>query len=355
MKLQGRAVDDFVRGPHERVRGVLVYGPDEGQVRERAAEIARRVVPDAADPFRIFELACDAVAADPSRLIDEANSLSLTPGRRLLHLRDAPDKVTPACQLLAKAETAPDCLLLVEGGDLSPRSPLRKLFEADPTLAAIACYVDDEKALGTLIRDMLRADSITADADAVAYLAQALAGDRALVRRALEKLALYIGPAPAGAKAGARILHLEQAVAAVGDAGALELDDPARAAADGDRAATDRAVRRLSEDGVASIAVLRAAQGHFRRLHLARAAMARGQSADSAMASLRPPVFFKQAPQFRRQLERWRLPMIATALGRLIECEAASKRTGAPDELLLSRAFTLIAQMPHSDRRPVSD
>ena len=65
------------------------------------------------------------------------------------------------------------------------------------------------------------------------------------------------------------------------------------------------------------------------------------------MAGLRPPVFFKLTAQFKEHLSRWRLPMIATALTRLIECEAAVKRTNAPDALLTARAFVLIAQMLH--------
>ncbi len=345
MKLQGRAIDDFVRTPPTAVRGVLIYGPDEGQVRERAVAIARAVVPDAADPFLIATLAAEAVTADAALLADEVNALSLMGGRRVVHVRDATDKVAPACAVLAAQETAGDCLVIVEGGDLNPRSALRKLFEGDGKLAAIACYVDDEKTLSALVRDTLRAERIAAEPDALAYLAQALAGDRALARRALEKLILYVGP-----DARDRTLTLEQAVEAVGDSGALDLDDPARAAADGDRAGTDRAVRRLLEDGVSTIAILRSAQAYFRRLHMARAAVQDGQSADSAMATLRPPVFFKQAPQFRRQLDRWKLPMIANALTRLVECEAAAKRTGASDELLASRTFILIAQIPHTRR-----
>ena len=340
MKLQSRAAEDFVRAPDPRIRAVLVYGPDEGQVRERGEAIARRIVPDGGDPFRIAVLPLDGMGADPSRLADEAQALSMTGGRRLVVVRDATDKLAPACAVLAAAAPGADCLVVVEAGDLSPRSALRKLFEATADFAAIACYVDDERSLSGLIRDTLAQDRIMVEPDALAYLAQALSGDRALMRRALEKISLYLGPS-----AERRTLSYEDAFAAIGDAGALELDDPARAAAEGDRAATDRAVGRLLDEGTSPVAILRASQGYFRRLHLARAAMEGGQSAEAAMASLRPPVFFKEAPRFRRQVERWRAASLAAALNRLVECEAAVKRTGAPDTLLTARAMILIAQM----------
>jgi DNA polymerase-3 subunit delta len=343
MKLQGRAIDDFIRAPSPQVRAVLVYGPDEGQVRERAAAIARKIVPDAGDPFRIAELAPETLTANQSALADESCALSMSGGRRLVLVREATDKATLSCAALAKLDRPGDSLVIVEAGDLSPRSSLRKLFEAEASFAALPCYADDERSLSGLIRETLAADRIQADGDAVAYLAQALLGDRALARRALEKIALYCGP---NAK-----LSLDAAMEIVGDAGAVELDEPARAAAEGDRRETDRAVKKLLEEGTSPVALLRAAQGYFRRLHIARGGLDSGQSPEAVMAALRPPVFFKQAPQFRKHLDRWRLPMIASALNRLVECEAASKRTNAPDELLTARTFVLIAQMLHGNAK----
>ena len=340
MKLQARAAEDFLRAPDPRIRAVLVYGPDEGQVRERGEAIARKVVPDRDDPFRIALVPADVLGSDPTRLADEAQALSMTGGRRLVAVRDATDKMAAACTTLAGTPGGADCLVVVEAGDLSPRSSLRKLFEATPDFAAMPCYVDDERGLAGLIRDTLAQERIMVDPDALAWLAQALSGDRALMRRALEKISVYLGPL-----AERRTLTYDDAFAAIGDAGALELDDPAKAAAEGDRAATDRAVGRLLDEGTSPVAILRASQTYFRRLHLARVAIEAGQSAETAIASLRPPVFFKEAPRFRRQVERWRAASLSAALNRLIECEAAVKRTGAPDELLTARAMILIAQM----------
>jgi DNA polymerase-3 subunit delta len=346
MKLQAAAADSFLKAPDKKFRAALIYGPDEGQVRERAQSLARRIVEDPADPFRIAELTPEQVAGDPTALVDEANALSLMGGRRLIMLRSAGDKATAACTALAEDETQSDSFVIVEAGDLGPRSPLRKLFEGNARLAALACYVDDEKTLARLIRETLHAEKIAADHDAVAYLSSALQGDRALTRRALEKLILYLD---ADGKT-ARVLSVDDAIAAVGDASGRELDDPARAAADGDRAGAAGALTRLFEEGDSPVAILRVAQSYFRRLHLARAAYERGDSLEGAVSALRPPVFFKQVPQIKAQVQAWRLASLAQALDRLIECEAEVKKTGAPDALLTSRAFILIAQLAKSGK-----
>ena len=153
MKLQAAAVESFLKAPDKKYRAALIYGPDEGQVRERAQILARRIVEDPADPFRIAQLTPEQVNSDPAALLDEVNALSLMGGRRLVLLRGASDKAGPACTALAADESQSDSFVIVEAGDLSPRSSLRKLFEGNARLAAIACYVDDEKSLARLIRE----------------------------------------------------------------------------------------------------------------------------------------------------------------------------------------------------------
>ena len=65
----------------------LIYGPDQGLVRERADKLARTVVPDLSDPFRVADLDESALGADPARLADEAAALSMLGGRRVVRVR----------------------------------------------------------------------------------------------------------------------------------------------------------------------------------------------------------------------------------------------------------------------------
>jgi DNA polymerase-3 subunit delta len=76
MKLQGAAIERFLSRPDPAARAVVLYGGDEGLIRERARRLGRHVVEDLNDPFRVAVLTADAVAADPALLADEASSLS---------------------------------------------------------------------------------------------------------------------------------------------------------------------------------------------------------------------------------------------------------------------------------------
>ncbi|MGE5503325.1 MAG: DNA polymerase III subunit delta, partial [Actinomycetota bacterium] len=111
----------FLKAPPAAIRAVLVYGPDAGLVRERAQRLVRTVVPDPSDPFRVAELTPASLKDDPARLADEAAAIALTGGRRAVVLRDAGDTVSgPVGSFLANAKG--DGLVVIEGGDLGPRS-----------------------------------------------------------------------------------------------------------------------------------------------------------------------------------------------------------------------------------------
>ncbi|HYE00317.1 MAG TPA: DNA polymerase III subunit delta [Alphaproteobacteria bacterium] len=341
MKLAGKRIDAFVRRPDPAVRAVLVYGPDSGLVRERATLLGRSAVEDLSNPFRVAELAASAVTEDPARLVDEANAMSLIGGRRLVRVRDATDKLAPAAKALLAAHSG-DSLVVFEAGDLGNRSTLRKLFEESDSAAALPCYVEEEGELGQTIQDALREAGYQIDVEGASVLANALVGDRQVMRREIEKLQLYMGDE--------RRITLADVQACIGDAADLSTDDAAMACCDGDPPALDRALQRLFAQGESPIAVLRAAQRQMLRLHQVQAAAAGGKSLEQAVATLRPPLFFKVKDAFLRQLRLWNLAGAATALARLNAAEAACKRTGAPAEILAGQALMELALRARAQR-----
>lgn len=336
MKLERQRVEPFLKSPDAATQAVLVYGPDRGLVAERAQRIARAVVPDPQDAFRIATLTAETIAADPARLHDEAAQLSLLGGRRLIHLREAGDAIGAIFAKFLPGMPAGDSFVLVEGGDLKPRSSLRRAFEGAKNAAAIACYLDGPREIEALVREVLGHSKVGIEREAMQYLVSSLGGDRRLSRNELEKLALYAGP-------GGNVT-LEDATALVGDSAELTLDDIVLNAAEGDVAAAERALDRALSEGEAPIRLLRAASRHFERLHLAGMLLAEGASTDEALGGLRPPLFFKTRPRFERQLRLWGPRRAAAVLAALVEAERQAKSSGMPAETLCRNALLRIAR-----------
>lgn len=60
-------------------------------MRERAIRLAKTVVEDLKDPFRVIELGTAQLKEDAGRLRDEAAAMSFGGGRRVIRLRDIGD------------------------------------------------------------------------------------------------------------------------------------------------------------------------------------------------------------------------------------------------------------------------
>jgi DNA polymerase-3 subunit delta len=335
MKVSTGQAERFVRTPDPKIRGILVYGPDAGLVRERVEALVRSVVEDPMDPFRVADLTARQLEADPARLADEAAALALTGGRRVVRIGEVGDAISGLMKSFL-ADPAGDALVVLQAGELSTRSSLRKVFESAELGAALACYRDDQRNLSAVITEMLADHGLTATPEAMAYLSANLGGDRQLTRRELEKLILY-----KGGSGGA--IDLEDAVACVGDSAALTLDDLALAVAGGDLAGLERTLLRSLEAGSTPVAILRAAARHFQRLHIAAGSIATGLSPGDAARRLRPPVFWKTVDRFTAQCTAWSSRPLARALDRLLQAEAACKETGAPAEAIAARALLEIA------------
>jgi DNA polymerase III subunit delta len=336
VKLAPRQVAAFLSDPGA-CRVVLLYGDDHGMIRDRAAALVRAVAGSLDDPFRVAELGRDEVASLP----DEAASLSMTGGRRVVRVREASDTAVVAVTAVLKGP-AP-ALVVLEAPGLPGRSRLRSLLEAAPDGAAIGCYPEEGRALTDTIRAVLTEFGVAIDADALAWVSVQLGADRISTRQEVEKLALYVGP-------GGRV-DLDAAMACVGDAAGLSLEDALFAATEGDVALTDRALELAVAEGAAPVGMLRVGLSHLQRLHRVRLAMDDGGlSASEAAKSARPPVFFRRVGAFTKALELWSSSALMAAMAGLAEAERGCKRTGAPDQTLARSAVLTLARRAAASR-----
>jgi DNA polymerase-3 subunit delta len=150
---------------------------------------------------------------------------------------------------------------------------------------------------------------------------------------------------------GRERVDLEDAIACVGDHAALSVGDAIHAAAEGDAPALDRALSSAWREGESPVGIVRQALRHFQRLHLAASSMASGKIAGIAIASLRPPVFKRDATRLEQQLRLWPIGQLATALSRLLELELQTKSTGLPDQTICARGLLELARIAQRNRR----
>jgi DNA polymerase-3 subunit delta len=334
MKLSVAKANAFVEKPDKALKIYLVYGPDAGMVRENAQRLLRHFVPDTADAFSVTAVESSALAKDPSRFGDEMASQSLLGGRRCLHVQDCGDEIAGLVERFLAAPAPGDNVAILEAGELDKRSKLRARIEEHEKTMAIPCYPEEGAALESRIKSLLQEQGFSASREALSKLSGLLPPDRIGMRLELEKIVTFALKDPK------KTITVEHVDACLTDSGEQDMDEAIAAASMGEAARLEKQLQRLRGAGAAPVMMLRAAQRHVLRLYEARARMeAEGRSADEAMKSLRPPVFFKQETAFRNQLRRFSPRALERALALLLKAESQTKSTGMPAELIAEKAL----------------
>lgn len=337
MKASAREAAGAIARPGD-FRAWLIYGPDRGLVRERAAELAEKLLPNG-DDFAITRLTEEDIKSDPASLADAMAAMSLMGGDRLVELRLSTGSAATASYLkdLEKGEYQAEARLVIEAGDLKGGDSLRKTVEASAIALAVPCYSDSAADLATLVGDALAAEGLSLEADARALLLPQLEGDRGVARSEIEKLILYKGPRgqrPEGEDA-VTAEDVRACASAGGEDGMDRLVEPALA---GDAPAADRAYSRLLASGENPVGVLRAIQ---RRLDLIGEAHAGGGPA--AAQRFGAPRFGPSQAIFGRQVEIWRTAGLEAAREAALDTERAVKTTGSLAESLVGDLILKLA------------
>jgi DNA polymerase-3 subunit delta len=324
----------FLAKPPAAQPVVLVYGPDAGLVRERADMLVRTSVDDIDDPFSLVRLDGDALASEPTRLVEEANTIPLFGGRRAVWVKAGGRNFAPALEALLAA-APPDCRVVIEAGELRRNAPLRALCERAKNAAAIACYSDDATTLARLVDDEMRAENLTIAPEARAALVPLLGGDRLGSRSEVRKLALYAR--------GKERVELEDVMAVVADASELALNSLIDAAFAGRTADVEFQFAKARVAGTAPGTVLTLAQRAVMTLHKARLAVEDGATPNGALAAMIPPIHFSRKALVEAALRNWTSARLERAIAQLAQATLDARRQSEMASPIAQRALLSLA------------
>jgi DNA polymerase-3 subunit delta len=325
-------VDAFVTRPDPARPVVLVFGPDAGLVSERVNALIEASVDDLNDPFALARLEGEELSTEPSRLVDEAQTIPLFGGRRAVWVKAGARNIATAVEALL-ALRACECRVVIEAGDLRRNAPLRSLCERAKNAAVLPCYPDDERARSRLIDDEMRAAGLVVSAEARAVLIPLLGGDRQASRSEIGKLALYAR--------GRGQVSVDDVTAVVSDASALALDDIVDAAFAGRPAELEVQFAKARMAGSSAGSILFAAQRHVAQLHKWRTTIEAGAS--FSFDTLYPPPNFRRKGLIEAALKLWTAARLAATMAALADAMLESRRNSALDDTIAERTLLSIA------------
>jgi len=332
--LKGAQIDAYMARPDRKRPVVLVYGPDAGLVRERVEKLIAAAVDDPRDPFALARLAGDELSADPTRLVEEANTIPLLGGRRAVWVQAGSRNFAPAVDALLAA-ASPDCPVVIEAGDLRRNAPLRVACERAPNAVALSCYADPVREIERLIDEEMREAGLDIAPDARTALIPLLGGDRLASRSEIRKLALF--------GRGQERIELGDVMAVVSDASELELDNLIDPAFAGRTADVEFQFDKARIAGTSPGTIISAASRQAAFLHKARLTVEEGKSVSMVIDGMMPPVHFTRKSVVEAALKSWDAARLERAMMQLAEASFEARLKSGLAATIAQRALLAIA------------
>ncbi len=339
MKVNANQMRQALDSANPATRLYLLHGPDESGARDLALRLGRAMGPD----VERIDLDGATLKSDPGRLATEAASLSLFGGARYIRLTGLGEDSHDALALLLSAEQAGNPVVAIAPG-LKTSGKVVKLVIGASNALSFACYPLDAADADRLAVAIASEHGLRTTGGTASRLFAAAGGDRAILTREIEKLALYLDASPE------RPAMLDDdAIDAVGaDVGDAEIGRAIEAAIAGDLPTLGGELARLEEAGVSLIPVLR---GLVRRLMLLaelQADVAAGASIGSVIEG--PRVFFKDKPGTGRALRQWNAVKLSGAIDYIRQAERATMSTATAGPILAEAACITVARAVQRQR-----
>jgi DNA polymerase III subunit delta len=310
VKANARDARAKIERPSPDCRLYLFHGADTSAAADLAQRLARAF---GADAERV-DLDGATLRSDPARLADEAASMSLFGGARYIRVSPAGEECIDAFTALLEADRAGNPVIAL-APTIKSTAKIAKLANDSPLALSVACYEPTAQEAEAIAAGFARDAGLRPVGDVARRLVAAAGGDRAVIQREVEKLALYLDAAPD------RPADLDDAALdAVGaDLGDTEMTRLVTAVIEGNSPTLGQELVRLDEAGVSPIPWLRQIVRRLIALADMRADIDRGDEVGAVMKRHR--VFFREEAATARALRRWSPVMLARALDRVRAAE----------------------------------
>lgn len=344
MQAKGAAATQALARPDPAIRLYVLGGPDEAGSRALAASLGKAMGPDA----ERIDVAASKLREDPAALSDEAAAIGMFGGRRWISvtlMSGGGDEVAAAATALLEAPAAGNPVVVV-GSGITAKSKLAKLAAGHPAAMLVISWPPEMRDAVRLAGDLAVPLGLDLDAKVAQAIAQACNGDRGLIEREIEKLALYCDAA-AEARKRAGVEDWAAIGAGMSDGDITPLID---AVLDGQCRRLPPLFAAMEADGSGDIGLLRAFARRTVDLAALRVHVEEGSSPGRVIESHGRGIFWKEKDAVTRQLGLWSADALAWLAGELLRIERAMKGDSGNAMLLLRAGLLEIARRAASAR-----
>ena len=316
---------------------ILLHGSNQSEIKEKCDEAAELLCgPAGYEEMRINKLPEGTLLKDPDKLHTIIKSSSFFPGRQVVIIEDATDKISKTLESSLESWTNEDAIIILMSKAIKPTSSLRKMVEANPLSISTAVY-DEQRNLEKVEEKVNSAQLKITDKSVSNFLKNPSNFS------SMQSFILFIEKLEAYKFSDQSPVTFEDIDLLFTEQHSLDEFEVLTLLANGDIDNMTQLLKKLFASGIKPNKILYSANKHFFLLH--KLSLSR-HNPDLVLNKNYPPLFGYRRNQVITQSEIWSTHMLERAINIIMQLEKRM-RTSSNIELtsLLERSFLRIASL----------
>ena len=309
---------------------LLFYGTDDGEINKGFQQV-KEFLGCKSDDLNTIRLSAEQIKKNPFIATDEANTISLMGGRRILLIEeDSCFSDAALTNFLDNRKT--DALLIIKAGNLSKTSSLRQEAENNPFVLAFACYPPTEMELKANIQTLLSQSNKTISSNVLDILTQKIASHAGIIQQEINKLLIYLGDK--------KNITIQDINAIITDSKETSLDDFCIMLTNGQTDKVNAALQMFIQENTQLSTLIWTMTNYFSILAKLVENKRFSDVQEKILAKNLKPNQFKLKTPLLSQAQKWTYPQTLSVLKKLQNLEQATRQTNMPTDCIM--AHTLI-------------
>ena len=289
----------------------LVYGENEGLKKEIIKNIRKNLNGSIEN--------CDEtqILVDKELFYEKIFNQSLFEKQKIVIVNRCSEKIYEVIENIFERNIS-DTKIILNAGILEKKSKLRNLFEKSKELIIIPTYRDTSLGLLEIARKFFNNNKISISQEAINLLVNRCNGDRGHLNSELDKILIFIHDK--------KNIKLEEIYKLTNLSENFSINELVDTTLSKNAKKTSEIINESnykSEDG---ILILRTFLQKAKRLHNLYEKQKENVSLDSLIDDYKPPIFWKDKPIIKKQLENWSKPKIKDLIININKTETFLKK-----------------------------
>jgi len=312
----------------------LVYGENIG-LKKDINEIIKSVIQNETSDVEVISLYQEEILENKQNFYDLAYSGSLFGSKKIIKIHKATDKIFNEISDIYSKH--PESIYLIISSDiLEKKSKLRNFFEKEKKTICTPCYLDGERDLENIATIELKKNNIKLPREAINLLIEKSNSDRDNLKNEIKKVISY--------SLNKKTLDINEIKSLINFSGDYKVESFINECLSGNLTQYKKIISELYMGAINHVLMLRILGAKIHRLLKIKQQNNSSNNIDDIINTCKPPIFWKEKPVVRKQLNIWDLDDLKKLLGEINNTELMCKKNPQISNAIFFNFFSEICK-----------